>query len=91
MARILEPTKVKIIFECLVDLFTLDKSVEIEIPFLGLFKDFLERLIHFEKNIKFQTVIDAVSSRFIGTVIQVKEQLLGILTELFKNYHETVG
>jgi hypothetical protein len=120
MARELEANKVRIIFDCLVDFVLIEKTVEVEIPFLGLFKDFLEKILQPEVGAQLQSssnqgivnelksselsipsnsaswcltlnrIIDALDYRFIGTVIQVKELVLGIMAEVFKHCHKVI-
>jgi hypothetical protein len=90
LTKSLDKQKIKGIFECLVDFVQIDKPVETEIPFLGLFKDFLLKL-QSEKGLKHQTIIEAIETKFRTPIIQVKETVLGIMAEVFKHHYESVA
>lgn len=90
LVKTLDKQKIRAIFDCLVDFVAIDKPVETEIPFLGLFKDFLLKL-NTDKGLKYQTIIEAIESKFRTPIIQVKETVLGIMAEVFKHHYESVG
>lgn len=89
VCKALDKQKIRVIFECLLDFVPLDKPIEVEIPFLGLLRDFFLKLQN-EKSLKFQTIVDAMITKFHTSVIQLKETILAIIAEVFKNHHQTV-
>lgn len=89
-SKALDKQKARIIFECLIDFVPVDKPVEVEIPFLGVFRDFFLRLQN-EKGLKLQSIVDVLVAKFHTNVIQLKEPILGMLAEVFKHHHSTVG